>query len=174
MRLFIAINLNKNMKHALLDVQDKMKKDKVHGRFTPEANMHLTLAFIGEYPDPDDVLDVLENITFQPFTITLDGTGCFGNLWWAGIKKDKGCEALKALVKKIRHALADAGIPFDRKSFSPHITLVRNASAHKPPAISIPETSMVVENFSLIRSDFGKNGVVYTEITAIVCRPRYQ
>ena len=111
MRLFIAINLNKNMKHALLDVQ--------------------------------------ENITFQPFTITLSGTGCFGDLWWAGI-------------------------PFDRKSFSPHITLVRNASAHKTPVISIPETSMVVENFSLMRSDFGKNVVVYTEITAIVCRPRYQ
>ena len=87
MRLFIAINLTQNMKQALLDAQDTMKKAKVHGRFTPEANMHLTLAFIGEYPDPDDVLDVLEDITFQPFTITLEGTGCFGDLWWAGIKK---------------------------------------------------------------------------------------
>ena len=170
MRLFIAINLDDNMKQALMLTQEKMKQGKMHGRFTPAENMHLTLAFIGEYPNADEVLDALNDITFKPFTLTLDGTGCFGDLWWAGIKKDEGCDALKALVKKIRHALADAGIPFDRKSFSPHITLVRNATTFKPPVLSIHATGMVVDEFSLMRSDFGKNGVVYTEMGIIACQ----
>ena len=57
MRLFIAINLSSEIRDALMKVQDEMFDRGVRGNFTPEANMHLTLAFIGDYPDPEPVLD---------------------------------------------------------------------------------------------------------------------
>ena len=57
MRLFIAITLSDAMKDALIDVQNTMYEHGVRGNYTKEENLHLTLAFIGEYPDPEAVLD---------------------------------------------------------------------------------------------------------------------
>lgn len=52
MRLFVAVNLNDEMKDVLMDIQDAMRTYGVRGRETHPDNMHLTLAFIGEYDDP--------------------------------------------------------------------------------------------------------------------------
>ena len=208
MRLFISIQLNDEMKHALRRIQHAMQSQGVQGNFTREENLHLTLAFIGEYPDPEDVLDVMEQIEFEPFDIRLDGVGSFGSLWWAGIDSvgedefeidaeqgdsdTQGCnDALKALAKHLRRGLADAGIPFDRKKFSPHITLVRkpqmrndrstngrggrNSNGHSDRNLAIPEAvledlpmaEMLVEHVSLMRSERGKHGMIYTELGRI-------
>ena len=166
MRLFIALQLNSEMKKALIDLQDRMQRLGVRGNFTKPENLHLTLAFIGEYPDPEDVIDVLETIRVQPFQISLEGIGSFGNLWWAGLS---GSDELKNLAKRLRRGLAEAGIPYDRKKFSPHITLVRKPLTRSG---SIPEGilqeplrgKMTVEHISLMRSDRGKHGMIYTEL----------
>ena len=197
MRLFISIQLNDEMKHALRRIQHAMQSQGVQGNFTREENLHLTLAFIGEYPDPMDVLDVMEQIEFEPFDIRLDGVGSFGSLWWAGIDSvgedelEGGTEqgdgdALRNLAKHLRRGLADAGIPFDRKKFSPHITLVRkpqmrnghgerNTNGHSGRNLAIPEAvledlplaEMLVEHVSLMRSERGKHGMIYTELGRI-------
>jgi 2'-5' RNA ligase len=79
------------------------------------------MAFIGEYSDPDAVLDAMEASRPESAVLALEGVGSFGKLWWIGLKKD---ESLFANSRRLRRALSDAGIPFDRKRFSPHITLV--------------------------------------------------
>ena len=166
MRLFIAINFNEELKDALLDIQDALWDCGMHGNFTKEENMHMTLAFIGEYPDPRRVKDIVEGIAFDPFEIKLSGIGSFGRLWWVGTEAS---EPLVKLAKNLRHRLADAKIPFDKKKFSPHITVVRNARMEggriedfeMPPG---SEASMMVDHISLMRSDFGKGGVRYTEL----------
>ena len=160
MRLFIAINLSDEMKDSLISVQNSVYDHGVRGNFTSEENMHLTLAFIGEYPDADRVLDVLSTISFTPFDITLEGIGCFGDLWWVGLKESF---PLMSVVRRIRRALAESEIPFDRKRFSPHITLIRKASG-KMPGIQVRPTSMTVSTISLMRSDRGRNGMIYTEL----------
>ena len=62
-------------------------------------------------------------------------------------------------------ALAEGEIPFDRKRFSPHITLIRKASK-AASGIVLPPAAMTVERLSLMRSDRGRNGMIYTEIGA--------
>ena len=66
----------------------------------------------------------------------------------------------------LRHALAEGGIPFDRKRFSPHITLLRRAdTGGRPrPGLAIPPVGMTVRRAALMRSDRGKDGMIYTEI----------
>ncbi len=168
MRLFIAVNLNKEMKDALLDMQDAMKWKGVRGNYTKPANLHLTLAFIGEFGDPEAVMDALDDVDFEPFGICLDGVGAFRGLWWTGVSPCEMEKAendpLRSLTKKVRRALAENGIPFDRKKFSPHITLVRRPDPGDiaPPAPRGKE--MMVEKFSLMRSDRGKHGMIYTEL----------
>lgn len=162
MRLFIAIGLSKEMKNALLDAQKQLRLGGVRGNYTPEENLHLTVAFIGDYPDPEQVMDVLETVSFTPFELSLQGFGNFGNLWWAGLEDSP---ALQAVVRRIRRALADHQIPFDRKNFRPHITLIRKAKAILGmPAVELKNAQMSVETISLLRSDRGRNGMIYTEI----------
>lgn len=163
MRLFIAIRLTEEMKEALTDMQDSLREQGIYGRETPPENMHLTLAFIGEYDDSEYVKEVMDSIEIRPFEITLSGIGAFGNLWWAGLEE---CAPLNAVARRLRRALSDAGIPFDRKNFRAHITLLRNADGslrdYGPEAVS--KASMTVDHISLMRSDRGKHGMIYTEL----------
>ena len=166
MRLFIAVNLNDEMKDALTEIQVDMHQAGVTGNFTRRENMHMTLAFIGEYSDPELVKEVMERVHLEPFEIGLNGLGTFRNLWWAGLT---GSGHLNIAAQRLRRALADAGIPYDRKKFLPHITLVRQpkiAGGRIPEEIleNLPEAGMIVDHISLMRSDRGKNGVVYTEL----------
>ena len=168
MRLFVTICLSDGMKDALLDAQNALYDRGVRGRFTPEENMHLTLAFIGDYPEAGPVLEALSGLAFSPFELTLEGLGCFGDLWWAGLKDSA---ALEALARKVRRTLAEQGIPFDRKRFSPHVTLLRRASG-KLPGTALRPASMRVDAFSLMRSDRGKNGMIYTELGTVEAERR--
>lgn len=163
MRLFLAVNLSPEMKKALTDVQRAMYDRGVRGRYTPAENLHLTLAFIGEYPSADAVMDALTNVTFTPFELRLDGVGRFGDLWWAGLRESA---ALTAVVRRVRRALAEGGIPFDRKRFKPHITLLRKASRDATGIAITPET-MTVRAISLMSSRRGRNGMIYTGVGTI-------
>ncbi len=165
MRLFIAIQLNEEMKDALIDLQNQMYENGVRGNYTSEENLHLTLAFIGEYPDPDAVLDAMQTVSFTSFPLVLNGFGNFGNLWWAGLENSP---ALQAVVRRLRRALAEHEIPFDKKNFRPHITLLRKASMKNGAAfVDVKNTEMFVDKISLMRSDRGKHGMIYTEIGSI-------
>lgn len=167
MRLFIAIQFSPDILNALLDVQSEMKAFDVRGRYSPPENLHLTLAFIGEYGNPGAVMDALASVPFEPFPLRLDRLGNFGDLYWAGIADNP---KLAAFVKRLRHVLADRNIPFDRKRFSPHITLVRKAEYYGEtplPPVHAPEGEMEVSGVVLMRSDRGKHGMIYTEVGRI-------
>ena len=169
MRLFIAIPTNPKLKESLLNIQETFRREGIQGHYTPQENLHLTLAFIGEYGDPDEVMDALEAIRFAPFTIRLNQVGCFGDLWWAGIAES---DALKNLASRVRHALAEADIPYDRKRFKPHITLLRRAVIPRRSRLDNlpqPDVSMKVDHFSLMQSTRGKHGMIYTEVGRIDC-----
>lgn len=167
MRLFIAIQFSEEILDALLHLQSELQSRDLRGRYAPPENLHLTLAFIGEYGNPDAVMDALSAVPFAPFLLRLDGLGHFGDLYWAGIAKNP---PLAAFAKRLRHALADRNIPYDRKRFSPHITLVRKAEYYGEmplPQVHAPKGEMEVKGISLMRSDRGKHGMIYTEVGRI-------
>ena len=162
MRLFIAVELSERFKDELCMMQKRLMKQGMRGKYTPRENLHLTLAFIGEYSDPDRISDALSEIEFEPVRLVLEGFGCFGDLYYAGIRNE---EALKTNVKRIRRALSDNGIPFDKKKFVPHITLVRKIEYDKDLPVDSPfPVAMDVEYISLMRSDRGKSGMIYTAV----------
>ncbi len=163
MRLFIAVNLSDVVRDSLIEMQNALYDRGVRGNYTSEENLHLTLAFIGEYPDFEPVLDALSSVAFRPFELSLEGMGCFDDLWWAGVRNSV---PLTAVVRRLRRALAEGNIPFDKKRFSPHITLIRKASGALP-GIAPEPASMTVNIISLMRSDRGRNGMIYTELGSV-------
>ena len=167
MRLFIAVEFDESVRDALTKLQSEWKTMGMCGNFTPPTNLHLTLAFIGDYGKPDQILDIMHSVPFSPFSIRLDGIGNFGDLYWTGIASDK---ELIAYVSRLRSALAKNGIPYDKKRFSPHITLVRRAILNCPVEQLLQNTpcaAMEVTSVSLMSSTRGKNGMIYTRVGEI-------
>ena len=161
MRLFIAIQLSEEIKKKLVGVLHDLKKQGVEGNYVPAQNLHVTLAFIGEYGDPAAVKEVIGRVPLPEFRLSLSEAGNFGNILWAGIK---GNQKLKTYVKELRSALAAAGIPCDKEKFVPHITLIRKVSSKKAYQVSIPKAEMGVKKVSLMKSEQKNGKMVYREL----------
>lgn len=170
MRLFIAIGFDDTILQALTKAQDKLRQNKVRGHYTETANLHQTLAFIGEFGNTDLVLEAMEQVHFMPFSYTLSGyIGNFNQLLWAGAEQN---QILEAIVSRLRHSLSVYHVPFNKKKFCQHITLLRKAeynpdSLFSVSDVKIEKASMMVSRISLMRSERGKHGMIYTEIGSI-------
>lgn len=173
MRLFISVQFNDDIVNALTSAQDDLRANNVKGYYSVRQNLHLTLAFIGEFGNAELVLDAMEQVDFEPFTFALGGyIGNFGDLLWAGTEHSNH---LDRLARKLRRALADNNIPFDKKKFKPHVTLLRNArycpnSDFCISDVTIEKASMTVSHITLMRSDRGKQGMIYTELGRIAAK----
>ena len=112
------------------------------------------------------MIDAMATARFRPLDIRLEGVQQFREMYFAKTADNQG---LDAYVRRLRRSLADSNIPFDRKKFSPHITLIRKVSyLNGVPAISdLPEADTRIESVSLMRSERGRNGMIYTEIGSV-------
>jgi len=124
-RLFVAIPLPEEVRRALAGIAAGVPG----ARWTPLENLHLTLRFIGEVPEPDfhDIAEALSGIAGAPFRIRLKGVGQFGDrrrakVLWAGV--EPGAEA-QLLRNRIENRLIRLGLEPERRKFIPHITLAR-------------------------------------------------
>ena len=163
MRVFVALEPAPAFRGALAAVQDRLRAAGVAGRYLSPANLHLTLAFIGMWPE--DVTGLLPAVR-QPFPIALSGLGIFpkANVLWAGVEPS---EALDSAARQVRQALSAAGIPFDPQDFNPHITLARKPIVPEKVTLSqieVPKAEMMVKEICLYRSERGENGMEYTVI----------
>ena len=167
MRLFIAVNFDENALAEIDSYQKDLKDCKIEGNYTPRENLHLTLAFIGEYSDPDEILDIMESIPFGEFSLKIEKIELFRDMYLARMTDHP---MLQSYVRRLRRALSDAGIPFDKKKFRPHITLVRRAQyPEDAPVIEWEgaDYEISVDSISLMRSQRGRNGMIYTELGSV-------
>lgn len=161
MRLFIAIQLSEDMKRALTACMSDLKKQGVTGNYVPIQNLHLTLAFIGEYDETERVKNVINSIPLPRLRLKLSEKGKFGDLLWAGIQEN---QKLNAYAKDLRAALKEAGIPYAHDKFVPHITLIRKSASKKPYQVHLRKAEMNVERVSLMKSERKNGKMVYREI----------
>ena len=82
MRLFIAIRFTDEVKKALLGTMHDLKQKGIKGNYTAGANLHLTLAFIGETRDKEEVIRAMERVSFTPFRLSVRELGTFGDILW--------------------------------------------------------------------------------------------
>ncbi len=130
-RIFIAINLPKEIKSKLYDF--RLRWPELPIRWTKPENLHITLIFLG-YLSDDELLEVI-NTTKQvcqrnkSFLINLNKV-CYGpskkknpRMIWVEGEKSKG---LKKLRSDLENSLMEGvNYSLDERSFSPHITLGR-------------------------------------------------
>ena len=163
MRLFIALRPSGEFRAALSVLQDRLREAGVSGRWLNPSGFHMTLAFVGEWPE--DISPFLPAVD-PPFSVTLSRIGVFreSKVLWAAPEPS---EELGSLAEKVRSSLAENGIPFDPKPFVPHITLGRKPIVPEEfdfSEIIVPPAVMTVRDVFLYRSDRGENGMVYSVV----------
>ena len=163
MRLFIAILPDENIRSELTRIQKEMYRAGIRGNYMEPYNMHITLAYIGEYPDTEEVMEIIESVDFEPFEITLEGTGAFKKIYWCGIHEN---EDLNDYARRLRRKLSQHHIPYDTKDFYPHFTLVKKADMPLVPVNPSP-VSMTAMRVSLMKSERIEKGMLYTELDSV-------
>lgn len=163
MRLFVGLRPSEAFRGALSDLQSRLQDAGIAAKYLDPSNLHMTLAFIGEWPG--NVAGILPSVK-QPFSLALSHVGLFreAKVIWAGVEAS---EPLNQLAECVRNNLSAAGIPFDPKPFVPHITLGRKPvvpASFDFSEIAIPAAEMTVSDVFLYRSDRGENGMVYSVI----------
>ena len=168
MRLFISLNFDDETADALCKLQSLLRDNGVDGNYTKPENLHMTLAFIGEYGNPDDVLDVLEEVPFRSISLCFSDVYMYREMCLVSIEHNPG---LESYVRRLRRALAEKGIPYDRKNFVPHITLIRKAAMkNRLPGNLLRASGLgatAADKVALMQSTRGKNGMVYTVVGQI-------
>ena len=160
MRLFVAVQLPKELEKPVTELMHALKQAGVRGNYTPLQNMHLTLAFIGEVSDAGKVKAALKRVSFRPFRLSLSELGHFEDTLWLGVQGNQG---LSSLAKAVRDALEEAGIPYAHEKLIPHITLVRKAAGNWKQ-IRVPKAESMIGKVSLMKSEQKDGRRIYTEI----------
>ena len=176
-RLFVAIDLPEPLKQQLSALSTPI--DGV--RWTPTANLHLTLRFIGDVPQgaADEIQTALPDVQSPPFSLRLSGVGTFPShsrkpprIIWAGLSNPP---ALQSLHEKIELVIRDLGLTPDNRPITPHITLgrVKSADDHTVSAIgrfiehnaAYHSEAFIPGEFVLMESQPSASGQRYTTLT---------
>jgi 2'-5' RNA ligase len=159
MRVFIAIDIDEQIKKALdrlqeeLKVQADLKKSDV--KWVRPEIMHLTLKFLGEIRDDQivPVCDIVKTVAaaHKCFDLNVQSVGSFGGsaarIVWAGTAE--GNQQIRFLQEDIEKNLHKAGWPRETRKFSGHLTLgrVRNPGAGT-------KLKQIIENYRVYQFGF--------------------
>ncbi len=164
-RVFAALDLPDDVAERLL----ALMKGVPGAKWRPRENLHMTLRFFGDVPEPvaNDIDAELGAVaeTNAPFDLQLKGAGTFGgadpHALWLGARSTA---ELTKLAKDCEHAARRAGLKPESRKFTPHVTLayLNNAPLDRVQAfeqrIGLFETRPFrIERFGLYSSQIRKS-----------------
>lgn len=170
-RAFVALTLPDDVAGALTAAQAGLPS----GRAVEASSFHVTLAFLGEQPEPvvEDVHYALAAIRAEPFALRLSGLGLFDEGRSSVLHAEVApAPALSHLREKVVQAARDGGLPFERRRFRPHVTLARfnggltgeegeRIRAFAARGAAFQAGPFDVREFVLLRSRLGRAGPIY-------------
>jgi RNA 2',3'-cyclic 3'-phosphodiesterase len=131
-RLFFAVPVPGASRAPLEAVMPELTGALPAARWTNPSGWHLTLAFLGQVrPEfSAEVLTVGERAAagLGPAELRLDGAGGFPNerrarVLWAGVSGE--VEVLVTLAARLAAGSKEAGLRFEERAYTPHLTLAR-------------------------------------------------
>ncbi len=174
-RLFLAINLPKEIKDELADLVKKLDKANINKpiKWVEDDNFHLTLHFLGSTPTEklDSLDNAIESIVagFSTLNFKLSNSvDAFPNLHepkviFLNIKELNDDKAL-ALQKQMGQALEILEFEIDPRPFRLHLTLgrVKSQIAIQIPSFQFPVSNFQVDTIDLMESNLTSDGPLYT------------
>jgi len=155
MRLFFAVWPPASAARALAEWAGE-----VHGlcggRRTPEANIHLTVSFLGQ-ADPAKAIAAARRVRAAPHRLPIEHARYVNRMVWVAPREVP--PALKALHSALAIELYREEFILERRPFAVHVTLIRNARATVLPAL--PGIDWPVSELVLVRSALSSRGPSY-------------
>jgi RNA 2',3'-cyclic 3'-phosphodiesterase len=150
-RLFFALWPGNEERQGLQGVLSGLPKR--HGREPHPADLHLTLAFLGEVDPARRVCAerAADGVHAGPFLLVLDRVGYWprSRILWCGATERP--EPLLRLLADLNRGLLGCGFVPDRRPFAPHLTLARKAPPIEARSVE-PPLSWAVDSFALVGS----------------------
>ena len=166
MRTFVAVEISK--REILKKIQTFQEKIKIGAKPIRVDQIHFTLQFLGEIDEEKckKVKDVLNEIDFSEFKISLKGMGAFPNfknprVIWIGIEKN-GAGKLTELANEIGTKLTSLGFEKEKK-FKPHLTIFRIRK-------KIGDISAIMKDFEA--EEFGTETISKIKLKKSVLSPK--
>ncbi|WP_324827060.1 RNA 2',3'-cyclic phosphodiesterase [Qipengyuania zhejiangensis] len=175
-RLFVALRPPGFLREALLDQMEGVEG----ARWQDDGQLHLTLRYVGdlERNEANDLAEALATIRFDPFELTIAGTGAFErkgmvHTLWAGVAPS---EPLRALQRRVERVCQSAGLAGETRKFAPHITLARLNASSGPVTAFLTRTARLnlggwlVDFYTLYESHLRAEGSLYTPVVRYPCQ----
>lgn len=169
MRLFIALVLPQGIKQLLLSEQAKLSSiEGVNLRFPKIRDAHITLAFLGDRADADELIEQMRMVKFKPFSLTTSRRGIFKReevpaVFWIGLG---GASELLALQKQVTTAISFE----ENRKYKAHLTLARSTSVQKQKGViewlqgRVKPIKFRIDSFALFSSKLTPIGPEYEEL----------
>ncbi|WP_246533160.1 RNA 2',3'-cyclic phosphodiesterase [Pseudomonas lalucatii] len=160
MRLFFALRCPTGLAERIAEWRDGQR---LSGRPVVAANLHLTLAFLGQQPSTrlGELRGLAAALQATAFELRLDRLVHRRNglLYLAPSEPPA---ALLDLAGQLHLALRTAGFTLEERSFLAHLTLMRRCSARPPP--TCPTFDWSVGHFALLASETSQRGGLYQQL----------
>ena len=172
MRLFAALRPPRAVRERLAATMEGVDG----ARWQSDDQLHLTLRFFGEVGrhTASDLLASLGSLSLAAPTLRVEGAGSFDRrgrvdtLWARVVPR----EPLAALVARVERAAQSAGLPPERRTHLPHVTLARGrmdggdaarwVERHQPLA----SDPWVPGRWGVYESTLGRGGADYSLVEA--------
>jgi len=177
MRLFVGIDLPAEVCEKLERLLMHLRPA-AHLKWSPVYNLHITLKFIGEWPEEKlpQLKAALATVPRRaPIPASVKGLGFFPNarqprVFWAAIECG---DELAALARDVEAAIEPLGIAKENRPFRPHLTLARikdpapldTLRAAIAQVQSMEFGAFIIDRFNLYRSQPGSAGSIYTKLS---------
>jgi RNA 2',3'-cyclic 3'-phosphodiesterase len=146
-------------------------------RWTPPANLHLTVHFVGNVDRSvvEGVADALAGHQPVAFDIALGGIGTFGRgrvarVLWLGLRA--GADAAAALAVQVEAACVRAGLAGEERQFRVHLTLARARGRDGSRLPDLPAPPQLepwrAGELALYSSRLTRSGAIYEVMRALV------
>ena len=163
MRLFIAVDFEPSVKKRLAAIRDKARSLCPRANFSPDANLHMTLVFLGDVPEARVrvVMNAMESVKFDPFVLKLHGEEKLGNgLLCMSVYRTSELMSLQARLEEV---LLHEGFDIEKREFRPHVTLARRFFVHGSADLSA-HIQTTVMRVTLMKSEQINGVQVYTAL----------
>jgi 2'-5' RNA ligase len=132
MRLFVGIDLDEMIRQKITRFVEGVAGFAPDVRWMKPEALHLTLKFIGEFPEPklEELKTALRAVKSPAFDISFRGSGFFptakaARVFWVGVHAE---ERLPKLASAMDHAVAKLEVQREARAYTPHLTLARAGS----------------------------------------------
>lgn len=160
-RLFLALWPDDRQRSKLRDIFRPLLTS-LEGTMTERHNWHVTLSFIGEFPEKSvsQLLVKMAHIEVQPFSLRFDRLNYLPRPKIACLEAMTVPEELRQLKQDLESMLLPFDVPPEKFEYRPHITATRRARPFETIRLARP-VELLWSGFELIESVSVPGGVRY-------------